>query len=764
MMTLSNQEQEILKTQETKSISPPTPPLSSSSVSSLSSSPHSPNAKTPKLDRFKEEAYDTLKVESVEPSYTEYEKKFLGFSNGSYFNNANFFAKKFFNPAVPSGQYNFQLSQLQHEQNFFNNQYHQFQNQLNRMTDQSFNQSTKCNTSSSANSARSMDQKSQIKNYNVNTSSNTESSQSSNLNEIIPLMNTGIQNVGVLDVESPDVPLDVKLGFNEACPVCGDKVSGFHYGLLTCESCKGFFKRTVQNKKLYSCVDKQQCQIDKHQRKRCAYCRFQKCLQVGMKLEAVRENRVRGGRNKFGPLYRRSRALKQQILKQQNELSENAAAAMTAAQAEPNGLMMQNFHQNPLGTLNMNSSQNSNLSVQTENSKPMNIKSEPLESNFKNHSTPSFLNHSYEQNGFNPAVVAALNSANGHLFLKNATDIFNYSNILNSNMPNASPSSSPTSSTSSQSSISQFQNLVNESNVKSLIINKFNNMHLLQNLVNANRNADNRSDPSSSIMEMSPSPTSSSVCSLENSGHYPNSMPDALQKLIASDISYKCSEESIIESIRSIKIDFNSKDIAQISCALLEKWCFLMVDWARQSMYFKDIKIDDQIKLLKNSWIDILLLDLMWKQCKTEFINYESIIFINDQTIRINSIKNQQLNEIARSFMRCVSHLKSVSLQYAEYLALKYLVLFDPDVNGMTSPDHIEEVQQYVSTALVEYTLSNGSQEKFAQLLLKLPDIKLIGVEIKQILSTLDAESFNGTLLEGCLLGEMLYGPSNLVT
>jgi hypothetical protein len=24
----------------------------------------------------------------------------------------------------------------------------------------------------------------------------------------------------------------------ELCPVCGDKVSGYHYGLLTCESCK----------------------------------------------------------------------------------------------------------------------------------------------------------------------------------------------------------------------------------------------------------------------------------------------------------------------------------------------------------------------------------------------------------------------------------------------------------------------------------------------------------------------------------------------
>ena len=78
---------------------------------------------------------------------------------------------------------------------------------------------------------------------------------------------------------------DTKEGIEELCPVCGDKVSGYHYGLLTCESCKGFFKRTVQNKKVYTCVADKSCQIDKTQRKRCPFCRFQKCLSVGMKLE-----------------------------------------------------------------------------------------------------------------------------------------------------------------------------------------------------------------------------------------------------------------------------------------------------------------------------------------------------------------------------------------------------------------------------------------------------------------------------------------------
>lgn len=84
------------------------------------------------------------------------------------------------------------------------------------------------------------------------------------------------------------------------CPICGDRVSGYHYGLPTCESCKGFFKRTVQNRKEYHCTEQGSCTIDRVHRKRCAYCRFQKCLTVGMRVEAVRKDRMRGGRSRRG--------------------------------------------------------------------------------------------------------------------------------------------------------------------------------------------------------------------------------------------------------------------------------------------------------------------------------------------------------------------------------------------------------------------------------------------------------------------------------
>uniref|UniRef100_A0AC35UE51 Nuclear receptor domain-containing protein n=1 Tax=Rhabditophanes sp. KR3021 TaxID=114890 RepID=A0AC35UE51_9BILA len=82
------------------------------------------------------------------------------------------------------------------------------------------------------------------------------------------------------------------------CRICHDNSTGVHYGIFTCEGCKGFFKRTVQNKRVYSCVSGSACcPMTKEQRNRCQFCRFQTCLQQGMVLEAVREDRMPGGRN-----------------------------------------------------------------------------------------------------------------------------------------------------------------------------------------------------------------------------------------------------------------------------------------------------------------------------------------------------------------------------------------------------------------------------------------------------------------------------------
>ncbi|XP_052220899.1 retinoic acid receptor RXR-like isoform X1 [Dreissena polymorpha] len=71
------------------------------------------------------------------------------------------------------------------------------------------------------------------------------------------------------------------------CAICGDRASGKHYGVYSCEGCKGFFKRTVRKDLTYACRDDRNCMIDKRQRNRCQYCRYMKCLSMGMKREAI---------------------------------------------------------------------------------------------------------------------------------------------------------------------------------------------------------------------------------------------------------------------------------------------------------------------------------------------------------------------------------------------------------------------------------------------------------------------------------------------
>lgn len=84
---------------------------------------------------------------------------------------------------------------------------------------------------------------------------------------------------------------------NEQCRVCGDGNAKMHYGVITWYlkksdikfkrlnlsfGCKGFFRRTLKRPSEYSCRHNGTCVVDRHERNSCRYCRFQKCLMVGM--------------------------------------------------------------------------------------------------------------------------------------------------------------------------------------------------------------------------------------------------------------------------------------------------------------------------------------------------------------------------------------------------------------------------------------------------------------------------------------------------
>ncbi|EMP27620.1 Thyroid hormone receptor beta [Chelonia mydas] len=88
---------------------------------------------------------------------------------------------------------------------------------------------------------------------------------------------------------------------DELCVVCGDKATGYHYRCITCEGCKGFFRRTIQKNlhPTYSCKYEGKCVIDKVTRNQCQECRFKKCIYVGMATDLVLDDSKRLAKRKL---------------------------------------------------------------------------------------------------------------------------------------------------------------------------------------------------------------------------------------------------------------------------------------------------------------------------------------------------------------------------------------------------------------------------------------------------------------------------------
>ncbi|GLD70103.1 nuclear receptor subfamily 5 group A member 2-like protein [Lates japonicus] len=307
----------------------------------------------------------------------------------------------------------------------------------------------------------------------------------------------------------------------ESCPICGDKVSGYHYGLLTCESCKGFFKRSVQNNKQYTCAEQQSCPMNLSQRKRCPSCRFQKCLVVGMKREA---NSWRG---------------------EQDE-SQLCAKVLASLQREQ-----------------------------------------------------------------------------------------------------------------------------------------------------ANRGKHDRLNTFS------------------------------------------------------------------IMCKMADQTLFGLVEWARNTTLFKELKVEDQMVLLQSCWSELLVLDHLCRQ--VTYGKDGCIYLVTGQQIEVSTIISQAgvtLSSLVSRTQDLVSKLKALQLDRHEFVCLKYLVLFNPDVKSVQSRRQVEQTQERVNRALMEHTQRShpGYSDKFGQLLLRLPEVRSISLQVEDYLYQ---RHLLGDLPCNSLLTEMLHTKHN---
>ncbi|CAF4349065.1 unnamed protein product, partial [Rotaria sp. Silwood2] len=74
-----------------------------------------------------------------------------------------------------------------------------------------------------------------------------------------------------------------------SCAICGAKPTGINFDVLTCSSCKAFFRRNgIKPLDQFICRLSGECKIDERSRRQCTACRLRKCFTMGMIKERIR--------------------------------------------------------------------------------------------------------------------------------------------------------------------------------------------------------------------------------------------------------------------------------------------------------------------------------------------------------------------------------------------------------------------------------------------------------------------------------------------
>lgn len=129
------------------------------------------------------------------------------------------------------------------------------------------------------------------------------------------------ENVTAEPIPRKSSPRSQMTAFLPPCRICGDKASGFHYGANTCEACKGFFRRSIvrgqKNEDFeYRCINEKRCLLTAGKLRLCAYCRYQKCLAVGMSKGAIKQGRYTHARRTeyINEVKRTDSGIKQEVM------------------------------------------------------------------------------------------------------------------------------------------------------------------------------------------------------------------------------------------------------------------------------------------------------------------------------------------------------------------------------------------------------------------------------------------------------------------
>ncbi|XP_015795918.1 photoreceptor-specific nuclear receptor-like [Tetranychus urticae] len=424
------------------------------------------------------------------------------------------------------------------------------------------------------------------------------------------------------NINNSNLTLSNSSSHSSVCLICGDRASGRHYGVPSCDGCRGFFKRSVRRDLVYKCKDRGLCVIDVARRNQCQYCRFKKCLQVNMRREAVQHERINcnvNGKNDCKPNHR-------------NDWKSNRLQTITATTTTSNT--------SSVGT-----------SVSTI-------------------STPTFSSGS-------PLIGSSLSSSSsspissGHHHLSLLSTIsgnslaYGLGSSTHHQSPNLTNNLSTTCSTfgSTEKSTPLGETLITSSSTHPVNL---------------------QSSPSSS-----PPTSSASIINRSGTIIFPSLTEPTL------NLHQPWSQWFLPVSPHP---NLSQPCYSPLSPTPITGIIFTTLNWALSIPAFQSLRRSDQQILLDETLIDLILLTgLQYRGSSST-----ELTALLTQHNHFNLTDSWRIKDVA-------DYIESINLDHIEYTCLKALLLFRPELTGLTDINQIASIQDQAQLLLYQHTTSSSS-------------------------------------------------------
>ncbi|XP_078490306.1 nuclear receptor VDR-b [Ciona intestinalis] len=501
-----------------------------------------------------------------------------------------------------------------------------------------------------------------------------------------------------------------------------------HFGAITCEGCKGFFRRSVKKNASFSCAFEKKCEINKNNRKHCQACRFNACLAAGMNSSLILSDEEVNKKRDLIRMNREKRSEQQNQKKHEME-KERLKKLQEIGSKQPQATRMTMDEKLLVETLLKGHRDSYDFAyVEYDTFRGREQITAPDKPPSSPKTSLAWLVASLSKNQDMEAEYVAMNST------KNTTDKTDeIDGKVDEARGEATAEDAATKETNATPPV--FQQPENS--------DVFSSLHGTAN------------DAADVTVTTKIPGSNGGQQEMGNNGENPNAL-DAATAVEAQSTTEDSGDLSYLRGLLrsqgfSIADDSKAKQLFQHFCDIMTWGIRKVIDYCKGIPQFVQLSIVDQIVLLRGGCLEMLVLRSYFAfSCNENKYMSDKFQYKPSDFLQAGGNK-----EFVEKYNSLHIRMRKMKLQVEEICLLLALVLFSPDRPGLEDQAKVEQMQDCVANTLQAYEYThkppNEARTMYCELLLILPILRTINMLFAQNIMSLkqtNEKDMNPLILE----------------